>query len=557
MKSLIKTAFSLFAGLCLVAACSDSDDERIAGFALGTQEITLGAEGGTEAVNVTSEAKWVARVNQPWVKVMPANGIGSAECKIVVDTTLSNDIRQAVVTFVSESGDRKELQVHQTGYGKMIGLSEQEVKVANMGEYGKRYFEISVTTNVDFNINIPADQGWVTLEKKPVVSLDQGARPRTIKVRFNWNMNTDPEIREAAIAFEPKNPEEILEKEAKLVVRQDAAPLIEDNRQGDSIALILIKEKLRAMSAWDTSEKMDYWDGVKLWEKTDKNVAKEQIGRIRMATFTMMDTKESLPLELSHLKYVETLVFFGNANEMLLPDNFVMGTALADLEYLKHLTLSSYGITGIDPSTELTKPKETLETLDLTGNYFTKLPAQITKYNFPNLTSLSLGGMRRYDTKKDIRDGVWQENWGMRIDASGLENLFRWEKLKALSLSYGYIYGELPKMEWDAKYTDAHIAANDTLNSASPENKAKLKMIPRILPNAEYLSLNLNFLTGDLPDWLLYHPRFARFDPFTLICTQEAEGYDRNGNVPGFKNEPTNLDYFYEFYPKAKPEKNE
>lgn len=557
MKSLIKTAFSLFAGLCLVAACSDSDDERIAGFALGTQEITLGAEGGTEAVNVTSEAKWVARVNQPWVKVMPANGIGSAACKIVVDTTLSNDIRQAVVTFVSESGDRKELQVHQTGYGKMIGLSEQEVKVANMGEYGKRYFEISVTTNVDFNINIPADQGWVTLEKKPVVSLDQGARPRTIKVRFNWNMNTDPEIREAAIAFEPKNPEEILEKEAKLLVRQDAAPLIEDNRQGDSIALILIKEKLRAMSAWDTSEKMDYWDGVKLWEKTDKNVAKEQIGRIRMATFTMMDTKESLPLELSHLKYVETLVFFGNANEMLLPDNFVMGTALADLEYLKHLTLSSYGITGIDPSTELTKPKETLETLDLTGNYFTKLPAQITKYNFPNLTSLSLGGMRRYDTKKDIRDGVWQENWGMRIDASGLENLFRWEKLKALSLSYGYIYGELPKMEWDAKYTDAHIAANDTLNSASPENKAKLKMIPRILPNAEYLSLNLNFLTGDLPDWLLYHPRFARFDPFTLICTQEAEGYDRNGNVPGFKNEPTNLDYFYEFYPKAKPEKTE
>ena len=264
MKSLIKIAFSLFAGLCLVAACSDSYDERITGFALETQEITLGAEGGTETVNVASGTKWVAKVDQPWVKVMPANGIGSAECKIVVDTTLSNDIRRAVVTFVPEGEAKKEIQVHQTGYGKMIGLSEQEVKVANMGEYGKRYFEISVTTNVDFKVTIPAEQGWVTLDKKPTVSLNQGARPRTIKVRFNWNMNTDPDIREAAIAFEPKNSEEVLEKEATLIVKQDAAPLIEDNRQGDSIALIIIKEKLRSMSIWDTSEKMDYWDGVKL-----------------------------------------------------------------------------------------------------------------------------------------------------------------------------------------------------------------------------------------------------------------------------------------------------
>ena len=115
MKSLIKIAFSLFAGLCLVAACSDSDDERITGFTLGVQEITLGAEGGTEAVNIATGTKWVTRVNQPWVKVMPANGVGSAECKIVVDTTLSNDIRQAVVTFVSEDGVKKELQIHQGG----------------------------------------------------------------------------------------------------------------------------------------------------------------------------------------------------------------------------------------------------------------------------------------------------------------------------------------------------------------------------------------------------------------------------------------------------------
>ena len=89
--------------------------------------------------------------------------------------------------------------------------------------------------------------------------------------------------------------------------------------------------------------------------------------------------------------------------------------------------------------------------------------------------------------------------------------------------------------------------------SASDEVKAKLKTIPKILPNAELFSINLNFLTGDdLPDWLLYHPRFARFDPFTLIYTQDS-GKDMKGNIPGFKNEPSNLEWFYERYPKARP----
>lgn len=34
---------------------------------------------------------------------------------------------------------------------------------------------------------------WVTTSKRqPDISLDYGARPRTIKMRFKWDMNTDP-----------------------------------------------------------------------------------------------------------------------------------------------------------------------------------------------------------------------------------------------------------------------------------------------------------------------------------------------------------------------------
>lgn len=561
MKWFGKIAFSLFTGLCICTACDDSDDLTVTDFSVDTKEITVGAEGGAEKVNVVSGTKWVAKVNQPWVKVMPANGVGSAECDIVIDTTLSNEVRQAVVTFVADGQTKQDVEVYQTGYGKMIGLSEKEVSVKNMDTYDKRYFEISVTTNVDFKVTIPSDaRNWLTLDKTPSVSLDYGARPRTTKIRFNWSMNTDPEIREASIAFEPKNATDTLEQEVVLAVKQDAAPEITDDRTGDSLALIIVGEKLRAMSSWNTSEKMDYWKGVSLWEKTSEGVTPEMIGRVRSVEYRIVNTKEGLPVELGKLRYLEELIVYGNTNTTLLPDDFKMGNALAELEHLKRLQVAAYGLTTIIPYSELKKPKSTLEYLDLSGNNFTDLPSAINEGNFPRLISLSLGGMRRYSSVNDMYTG-WRDNAGMKIDASGyaFKNLLKWEKLRELSLSYNYIYGQLPdfKNEYGIKtYTDEQIAANDTLNSASDENKAFLKTVPCILPNARVFSVNLNFLTGELPDWLLYHPRFAIFDPFTLICTQE-KGYDPNGVVPGFTNEPTSLDKFYEFYPAAKPTKTE
>lgn len=165
--------------------------------------------------------------------------------------------------------------------------------------------------------------------------------------------------------------------------------------------------------------------------------------------------------------------------------------------------------------------------------------------------------MRRHDYNLNLSDDVWQANWGMRVDVSTLTNLFTWEKLKELRLSYNYIYGQFPKEIYGVpNYTDTDIAANDTLNSASLANKEKLKTIQRVMPNMEIFSINLNFLTGDVPDWLFYHPRFANFIPFTFIYTQD-NGYDPDGIVPRINNEPANLDEFYEFYPAAKPQKTE
>lgn len=563
MKPLLKIYLCLFTSLLFIAACDDSDEEGITGFTIDTQEVTLGAIGGMEPVKVASGTKWVAKVSQPWVKVMPANGVGSTNCEIVVDSTLSNDVRHAVVTFVPEGQPKQELKIHQTGYGKMIGLDKYEVEVANMGHEDKRYFDISVTTNVKFKVDYPLIGSWVTTTKRePELSLDYGARPRTIKMRFKWDMNTDPQERIASIKFLPVNAEDELEKEVTLTVKQEAAPEITDDRRGDSIAIVMASTKMRSMTSWDASERLDYWLGVTVWERTDKDVTPEQIGRVRSVEFRLLNTKEELPVEIGKIKYLETLVIYGNTNTMLLPSSYRIGNALAGLKYLRNLTISALGITTIS-KTELESSRKDLITLDLSGNNFTTIPYDLTSTNFPELLNLSLTGNRRYSTITDLSTET-RDNPGLSIDASSfaLKNLLKWEKLKSLSLSYNLIYGKLPTFinsytgspEYGVSaYTDEDIQQNDTLMSANEEVKAKLKTIPNILPNAERFSINLNFLTGDdLPDWLLYHPRFARFDPFTLIYTQDS-GKDKSGNIPGFKNEPSNLEWFYERYPKARP----
>lgn len=48
--------------------------------------------------------------------------------------------------------------------------------------------------------------------------------------------------------------------------------------------------------------------------------------------------------------------------------------------------------------------------------------------------------------------------------------------------------------------------------------------VPRVLPNARSLSINLNFMTGDMPKWILFHPYFVEWDPEVLVFNQQERG---------------------------------
>ena len=138
-------------------------------------------------------------------------------------------------------------------------------------------------------------------------------------------------------------------------------------------------------------------------------------------------------------------------------------------------------------------------------------------------------------------------------DNDGLRRLLLWDTLEELRLSNNYIEGELPTFvtvteEGDTivdagvpVWTADDVAGNDTLQN--------LVGYPKILPRTEMLSLNLNFFTGDAPDWLLYHPRLLDWFPESLIFMQKENGLDSEGKLVKFDNEPANYEYYYDFFP--------
>lgn len=632
MKYLSKITLGLILCTGLITSCKDDDETGISNtIVIDKEEITIGPEGGTESIAVSSNASWVAGSSKPWIAVSPANGIGSAECSLAIDSTLENTSRTAQIRFASDGQEPKLITVTQFGYGKQIILKEPNVEIESSDVYDKRYFEATISTNVNFEIDknnsieysfaeaesmteeekVEAEAErtkWITMPKDNdlKVDLDRKARPRTIKVRFRWDMNTAPFTRIAKIRLVPQKPEEdqLVDNNGNkidaviLTVTQKPALKIEDNRSGDSLAIITINKKIQSMSTFDTSENMQNWRYVTLWEATDKDLpSQEAVGRLRAVTFMMFNLKdgETFPKELRHLKYLESLTIQSNENRHL--REVSLGEEICELKYLKKLTVFALGMVEL-PKNFIKLGGKTdnsyrgLELLDISTNNFPKLSIitdVVNQTNFPKLHTLILSGCRRTDSAYDLTQTPGSSYngspIGLHIDISnGKEKeaflqLLTWDNLRSLSLSYNFIEGKLPT---DADVAAALTAANKDLHyqeSDFSDDKTKYldKLIGdtciwlktndnpvtfkevsgssitvtgqdvlRVLPKARKFSFNLNFLTGPLPNWILFHPYFVEWSPEVLIFNQQERGKNSNGETVKFNNiDPEKFDYTY------------
>lgn len=637
MKYMNKLTLGIVLAAGLFTACSDKDDVDIpGGLALDKEEIAIGPQGGTEQIAIAASQDWVANTSEPWLMLSPANGVGSVEGTIKVDSTLSNTLRSTELSFQGANGQSRKLTITQFGYGKQIFLKDPVVEIENSDSYDKRAFESLISANVECKIgkieysfegdltdaekaeNESEREGWLLNSKDEDklkgtnlgIVLDRKYRPRSVKFKFRWAMNVVPAVRVAKVHLVPvKAEDQLVDADGKpiddviLTVRQKAAPKIEDNRAGDSLSVIMINQKLGSIATFDSSDNMRNWSGVTLWEATDAFVKDhpEALGRVRSVKFSMFNLKsgETLPKEVGNLKFLESFSVAANENNQIREVN--LGDEICSLKYLKNLTVQAYGLTQL-PANFVNLGKS-LETLNLVSNNFNKL-SDITdivnEKNFPKLRNLILYAQRRTDVVTNIASlgeknasGVYvYNNYPIGLygkvskgtsDRQALLKLLTWEKLNSLELSYCFLEGELPT---DDEMTEALEAAGKATRYSRADfstNKAdyldklvgdtckwllsgwdnpvtsKHKdgsvvyedvyplQVPRVLPNCRQLSLNLNFFTGKVPNWILFHPHLVEWNAPTMIFNQQPKGKNSDGAAVGFSN-MTEDSYSYDYY---------
>lgn len=639
MKYISKITLGLILCMALLTSCKDDDEPGIEGLALDKTEITMGAEGGVEKIAVSSSDQWVTSTKEPWLAISPANGIGSAVCEVAIDSSLVNLARTTEILFAMNGRTPQKVTVTQFGFSKQILIKEPEVKIASSDRYDDRVFKSTISTNVEFKIeridysfaeeatmtdeqkaDAESDRkDWLNLVKKDALDalkLDRGARPRTLKVDFRWGMNVVPYTRIARVRLVPVKDEDVNDlvdengnkiDAVVLTVRQEAAMKIEDNRSGDSLAVITINNKLQSMMQIDASENMMNWSNVTLWEATDKemeHMPEEAVGRVRSVSFTMINLQdgESLPKEIRHLKYLESFTVQSNENNQI--RTILMGEEIGELQYLKNLTVVAIGINALPDN--FVKLGNTLETLDLRSNNFPSLSVitdVVNKDNFGKLKGLSLTGCRATDVLRDlslISGGKYNgRDVGLHVNISedqtqkdAFLKLLTWDKLISVELSYNFFEGELPTDEEVRRaleaagqpltYQESDFFSKEQLDETSSIYEYKISKdtcqwllsddnevvyqnqeavtgqdIPRVLPFARTLHINQNFMTGKIPNWLLFHPYFAYWHPEVMVFNQQEGGKNSSGDEVGFSNvELVNYDYSY-YYGSEDPGTNQ
>ena len=574
-KYIVKLTLGLMLSAAFITACTDDDDDDQAiAFGLSTEELVFPENGGTESVTITAANTWNINANASWLKITPANGMGSGEFTVSADASVLAEPRTASIRIEASGEMPKTIKLTQMGYQLGVYPSTTDTLIENSALKDKRFFELSVVTNVRFSVEIKEaildesgnDTGemgekakWLsTTYKEKDLNLDYGQRPVAAKLRFDWNVNVEDQKRAAKIAFKftdnDGNPQETV-----VTVTQKAAPTITDNRAGDSLALLIISERLNVMSPWDGSRNMRYWNGVKLWENTDQEVKDnpQMKGRVRSVLFSMFHTEESVPAEVTHLKYVETLEFFSNVNNGL--KSIKLGNEVCQLEYLKNLRLDAYGLTELPDINELKKLGDKLEVLSLSSNNFNKIPAVLNKEILPNLKVLKMNANRRRDVVSDLTT-LDKDKDGLYLDLNSYADKRRFmEILDTLQLSNNYIEGELPTDKdlsdsglFDL-YTEEDIKASHNTGDKKDELPEILVGTPKVMFKTKGFTVNLNYLHGEIPNWVLLHPQMADWNSFTFIFTQEDAKSDTKGNLPGFVNIPKDFEEYYKLYPNRRP----
>lgn len=201
MNILLKALTALTAGV-LVLSCSKTEEEDTLVLSSGAANFTaVGA--GAQTVNVTSNTDWTVSCSESWVSIDPAAGKKDGSFKIAVqdNPTFSERTADVVVTAGALTQTVKVAQLALTPELAVLPTSI-EVEAAG-GEQA-----LSVSSNADWTVTIPAAADWITASAK------SGSGNGTVTLTFAANPTFEVRTAEVTVTGEGLN--------AKIAVSQAA-----------------------------------------------------------------------------------------------------------------------------------------------------------------------------------------------------------------------------------------------------------------------------------------------------------------------------------------------
>lgn len=500
----MKFVNTLFRNIAFTAACSallfsatscEPKEDVKEEFSISETALQFAAEGGHAGIQINASDAWTVESDAEWCLVSPGNGLGSTEVELRVDTSYLYKERDAKLTFHCGSQARQ-ISIKQFGYEKVIKVEEVEYFIPDYERAENAYIDVTVHANVDFNIDMPSNTKWIDVTKNDAYV---SSVPRPRKLRVKYGINTNFEERIANIKLVPALDKDKETTPGELNIRQGAAPKITPSRQGDSLAVVAICRSLRTADPSLSGKTILNWDMVRVAEFPVENGEPGQTEyRVTGLNLFIIDTDETLPYQVKFLTKLEYLSVRSNTNSM--NKSITLGNDVCELKNLKFLNLFAYGITSLPK--EMANMK-TLEELNISSNHLSEVPMDILR-NLPNLKAFSMVGCRR----NDVNDLTLGEIPGLTGELPA--ELFTFDNLEYIELATNYFTGSIPDMPVGS------------------------------MPNLKSLSLNFNFLSGNLPEWILKHPYLGCWNPFLRVFTQDGLKDDK-GNKPGFNNVPNKV----------------
>lgn len=468
-------------------------------------------EGGELELTVTSNVEWTLTIPEDaaWVSADKKSGEGNGTVKFTVAANESLEARETELVFASGNMVPVKVKLTQMGQEPFFAIDMEKVEAT----YGGGTYAIAVTTNLPWNLAIPEEATWIT------VDVAEGEKDATVTLSVDENITLA--TREAIVIFTAGEGIEV-----QLPVSQQAGV---PSHASDSLALVALYNawggaaNMKEDRAWDITKAMDdaeaKWYGV--------TMAEGRVTALKLLKGTIT-ADWTIPAEIGTLTELTDLRFIDCKVNGEIPD------AIYSLEKLESLYLTNNKVTGTLSSSIANLKNLTNVYIDQNADLGGALPAeigQLSKLVNLNIAKTSFSGtipstVANLDVLKNFmaystKFSGEAPDWWDQMDALELVQLY---DIPTLSGPLPASFGNCAKLKNIYMY-ECNFEGN------IPESWANL---PSTMVNVRVYG---NKLKGVVPAAVQAHPKWSNWKPEQYILPQQ-DGY---GLTVGYTHQSDSL----------------